>query len=123
MNRKLNVLLIDDRGDVDLGQAGKYPYMRGILEGHFNVIWIRNAYEGRWLLEAFDGLRVLAPSRLLETGIPPEIMIFDYALTNGKDKASERVDDPSNIFPYLYGQVTLPIVISRTLLHGDLFGM
>ena len=100
MTNKLNVLLIDDRGAVDLG-AGKYPYVRGGLANHFNIIWIRDAYEGRWLLDAFEELRNFDPSRLFNIGIPPESMIFDYALTQGRDRATARENDPTDIIPFL----------------------
>ncbi|MBN2642794.1 MAG: hypothetical protein JXR78_14165 [Victivallales bacterium] len=100
MSEKMNILLVDDRGHIDLGD-GRFPSMRGVLEKHFNIIWLSNAYEGRWLLDAVDELHSFAALKLLDVGIPPEIMIFDYALSQSRDKSYDRKDDPTCIFAYL----------------------
>ncbi|GAI35070.1 unnamed protein product [marine sediment metagenome] len=107
---------IIDRGAIDLGGGEKYPIMtQNILESHFNIIWIRNAYEGRWLLDAFDELRNFDPSKLLNIGIPSEVIVFDYALSHGLDKENDRENDPTDIIPSLSNlvkqlQIDMPLL-------------
>jgi hypothetical protein len=59
------------------------PRLDRAFTEYFEIIWIQNAKEARWLLDAFDVLSVRAPHELLGIGFPPECLVFDYALTQG----------------------------------------
>ena len=80
---KLRVLLVDDYPTFAWDDYRRTFYLPEELEEWFEVIWIQDATEARWLLEAFEILSIRAPAKLLEEGgFPPEMLIFDYALTN-----------------------------------------
>lgn len=93
---KIRILLVDDNpeafydahlGDVVLGaKHAKY----------FELYWVQTAEEGRWLLNAFEIISSKCPHEALRLGLPPDILIFDYALTN--PRGGERpLEQRSNI--------------------------
>lgn len=102
LETKINILLLDDNpiffskvfGDVVLPK--KY-------RNYFQLYWLQTPAEASWLLDVYDDINVKSPEDLLELGLPPEILIFDYALSSPKDLKLEG--QSSNIIDKLKAYV------------------
>lgn len=96
MNR-IRVLLVDDEPYFcwDKGEE-QAPALPQQYAEFFELTWIQNAQEARWAMEAFELISRQSPERLSDIGWPPEIVVFDYALTKGGRELRED-SDPTNI--------------------------
>lgn len=87
---RLRILLVDDFPEFTWDKHWGVPRLPLELSEHFELIWVQNALEARWLLEAVQALSFAAPYELLKLGLPTELLIFDYALTqHGELKRSQ----------------------------------
>jgi hypothetical protein len=94
---KIRILLVDDRPEgffdpdiVDVTLPAKYAR-------YFNLYWIQKPEEARWLIDTYNEIYIKAPEHLINIGLPPEIVIFDYALTQASDRCPKRDSQKSNI--------------------------
>ena len=105
---KIRILLIDDQPTFTFDAESQRPVLPEELETHFDLFWLQNASEARSLLNAFSVLSMRNPSDLSRASLPPEILIFDYALTQGgyrnrfeedpKENSTEESEvDPTNV--------------------------
>jgi hypothetical protein len=96
MGEKLRLLLIDDLPRDYKNKAGKIELPPAMAE-YFSVHWIRTPSEGR---EAFELFELIASrnARLLErVGVPSDLVIFDYALSQFVVSFARRDPDPTDI--------------------------
>lgn len=97
---KIRILLLDDLAEWTFDSQRGFPRLPRAWEAHFELFWLQNAKEGRWLLDAFSLLATRAPQTALRAGLPPELLVFDYALTQGGNR--NRVEgDPTDIVQQL----------------------
>ncbi len=99
---KIRILLLDDMPDWTFDEEGenRSPQLPEEWEAHFELLWLQNAEESRWLLDAFSLLATRVPRATCRTNLPPELLVFDYALTQGGNRSrTER--DPTNVIPRL----------------------
>lgn len=99
---KMHILLVDDNPEGEWCDEG-YPCLRGHWADHFALHWIQNAAEGRWLLDVFSELSPRYPENLGSIGLPPEILVFDYALTGRSPITSRTDEDPTDVVQRLRG--------------------
>jgi hypothetical protein len=94
---RIRVLLVDDKPAfcMDIGHESE-PHLPNKYTKHFELTWIQNAQEARWAMETFELISQQHPERLSAIGWPPEIVVFDYALTGGGRERRED-SDPTNI--------------------------
>lgn len=94
---RIRVLLVDDEPYFcwDKGEE-QAPTLPQPYAEHFELTWIQNAQEARWAMETFELISRQYPERLSAIGWPPEIVVFDYALTKGGRETREE-SDPTNI--------------------------
>src|SRR5262245_14568575 len=95
---KIRILLLDDKPDFAWDLLSGRPVLPTALQRHFELIWLQNAVEGKWVLDAFDAIEARKPQGLTACKLPPEILIFDYALTHGGREA-RPLGDPTNPIP------------------------
>ena len=91
----INILLIDDKPFFCFGKFSQDVELTEKYESYFKLYWIQTPAEARWVLDAYDELRIKSPRTLLELGLPPEILIFDYALSEPipKQKKPEQISN------------------------------
>ena len=93
MNGKLTILLVDDAPTYL--KDGKKLRLPRPLKPLFDIVWIQTVREARWFIEAVEAI-LSADTRLLETvGLPPDVIIFDYALT--QPNGEMRPDDSNSV--------------------------
>jgi hypothetical protein len=97
MADKIRILLVDDNPEFTRDELNDRLFLSRSLEPHFELIWIEEATEARWLLDAFEILSIRAPGKLLEAGFPPEMLIFDYALTHSPPRPRSASEDTYRI--------------------------
>src|ERR1051326_2524259 len=92
MTTRIKILLVDDFPEFCWDSVSCRPFLPKELEELFELAWIQNAAEARWVLESFEAFIAHASQPLVEAGLPPEILIFDYALSQGGTYARKRQD-------------------------------
>ncbi len=100
-NEKLQILLIDDNPQrfwndtlYDLKLPKQYrPF--------FSILWIRTPEEARYILDVYTKICIQAPEHILKIGLPPEILIFDYTLSQTSNKYRRKDHQSSNIINHL----------------------
>lgn len=105
---KLHILLLDDRpnpfwqrglSDGSLSPGSVQPV--GFLGELCEVSWITGPAEARELIRLIDAISIEHLSHQPLTHFPPEIFVFDYAITQTDNRHNRNTSDVSNPFPRL----------------------
>ena len=110
-NDKMVILLIDDdptfsdhKGKVAL-KYGCDRRERYVLDENFELLWLRGMYEAKTYYDGVRALKEINPKSLLELGVVPDIVVFDYCLTRSKSRTGSRQADPTNPCVPIYAKV------------------
>jgi len=93
---KIRILLVDDKPTFASPSAAGVPTLRRKWAKHFELFWLQNAQEARFLLDTFSTLSSRRPDAAFRASLPPEILVFDYALTQ-KPEQDRAAHDPTDI--------------------------
>ena len=99
---RIRILLVDDKPEFAIdshrrreGRADFMPLPRKWRDT-FELYWIQDPIEARWLLDAFHTMSYCRPELVYGSGLPPEMLFFDYAMT--QSVAIDRTDvEPTNV--------------------------
>lgn len=93
---RIRILLVDDKLSFADDLLASHPRLSGEWTEDFELEWIQNSIEGRFLLDAIPLVAERARERLLDIGLPPEMLIFDFALTHGQPIV-RTAGDPTDV--------------------------
>lgn len=98
---KINVLLIDDHPTGWYDEDGIQDIWHPELDEYFRFHWIRTMEDCKEFLALYSALSTSQPLAVGNTGLPPDIMIFDYALTHPNDDYPQKKGAASDIISKL----------------------
>lgn len=86
--RKIQVLLIDDKptGWFEKKDNVRDVTLKSLPSELFDIHWIRTPGEARRFLDTYSALSIAKPEQLRSLGLPPDLIIFDYSLTDHGDR-------------------------------------
>lgn len=113
---KLRILLVDDDPTYFYDEIRGDVFLPNGLKEHFELIWVQNPVEARVVLDWVEEHDFPRPHIVAEEGLPPELLIFDYAMTT--KLAGDWVrspSDPSNIVARLTLRKEYPAMDPETV--------
>ena len=95
---KLKILLLDDNPTYFYDREEEDIILPERLRDLFSISWLQNPAEAKAFYEWIEWEGLKPSNRFKEFGLPPDILIFDYALTSRFASSYPREEATSNIF-------------------------